>query len=150
MISQTILIIEDEERIAHWVQSYFERASFQTLVARNGRTGLDMALEKKQDLIVLDLMLPGLDGRELCQQVRRHSEVPIIMLTARDGQQDRIAGLGFSAQVNNKGVSAQVDINVCSRRFSAQVNNKRVSAQVDINVCSRRFSAQVNNKRVSA
>ncbi len=97
MNSQTILIIEDEERIAHWVQSYFERAGFQTLVARNGLCGLDMALEENPVLIVLDLMLPGLDGRKLCQQVRRHSDVPIIMLTARDGQQDRIAGLEMGA-----------------------------------------------------
>jgi len=97
MITQTILIIEDEERIAHWVQSYFERAGFETLVARNGRSGLALALEENPDLIVLDLMLPGLDGRDLCQQVRRQSDVPIIMLTARDGQQDRISGLEMGA-----------------------------------------------------
>ncbi|MCP4693796.1 MAG: response regulator transcription factor, partial [Desulfobacterales bacterium] len=97
MILQTILIIEDEERIAHWVQSYFKRAGFQTMVARDGPTGLDMALEQNPDLIILDLMLPGLDGRELCRQVRGYSDVPIIMLTARDGQRDRIAGLDMGA-----------------------------------------------------
>lgn len=97
MTSQTILIIEDEERIAHWVQSYFNRAGFQTMVTRDGCSGLDMALEEAPDLIVLDLMLPGLDGRELCRRVRGCSDVPIIMLTARDGQRDRIAGLDMGA-----------------------------------------------------
>ncbi|MDM8564950.1 response regulator transcription factor [Candidatus Halobeggiatoa sp. HSG11] len=97
MIPQTILIIEDEERIAHWVQSYFRRAGFQTQVARNGHTGLDMVWKEKPDLIVLDLMLPGLDGWALCKQVRRNSDVPIIMLTARDAQQDRVSGLEMGA-----------------------------------------------------
>lgn len=97
MTSQTILIIEDEERIAHWVKSYFERAGFQAMVAHNGHTGLDMALEQNPDLIVLDLLLPGIDGRDICRQLRRHSDVPIIMLTARDTQQDRISGLEMGA-----------------------------------------------------
>ena len=96
-MAQTILIIEDEERIAHWVQSYFARAGFATLVARDGRSGLTLALDEDPDLIILDLMLPGLDGRDLCKQVRRQSDVPIIMLTARDAQQDRIAGLDMGA-----------------------------------------------------
>jgi DNA-binding response OmpR family regulator len=97
MMLQTILIIEDEERIAHWVQSYFERAGFQTLVARDGLTGLDMALKEELDLIILDVMLPGLDGRDICKKIRSNSDVPIIMLTARDGQQDRIDGLEMGA-----------------------------------------------------
>lgn len=97
VMMQKILIIEDEERIAHWVQSYFDRAGFETVVARNGRCGVSLALSETPDLIVLDLMLPELDGRDVCRQVRQVSDVPIIMLTARDGQQERIAGLEMGA-----------------------------------------------------
>lgn len=97
MTKQTILIVEDEERIAHWVKSYFERAGFRAVVAHDGKTGLDLAESGDPALIILDLMLPGLDGREICRRVRRASDVPIIMLTARDAQQDRISGLDMGA-----------------------------------------------------
>lgn len=92
-MSGMILIIEDEVRIANWVKVYFERAGFMAEAAYNGKKGLNLARTLAPDLIVLDLMLPGLDGMEICRILRSESDVPIIMLTARDAHTDRIKGL---------------------------------------------------------
>ncbi len=94
---QTILIIEDETRIAHWVREYFEQAGFRALTAADGSTGLSMAQTEKPDLIILDLMLPGMDGTEVCRSLRQDSDMPIIMLTARGKESDRILGLELGA-----------------------------------------------------
>ena len=96
-MSGTVLIIEDDARIARWVKVYFERAGYLAEVAPDGRTGLDLARDLAPDLIILDLMLPRLDGVELCRILRRESDVPIIMLTAREAPAERIAGLETGA-----------------------------------------------------
>ena len=96
-MSGTVLIVEDDTRIANWVKVYFERAGFLAEVAHDGETGLDMAREMAPDLVILDLTLPRLDGVELCRILRRESEVPIIMLTAREAHADRIIGLDSGA-----------------------------------------------------
>lgn len=92
-----LLIIEDDKRIADWIKVYFERAGFSTEVAHDGDTGLDMARFLNPDLIILDLMLPRLDGVDLCRILRRDSDVPIIMLTAREALLARIIGLNSGA-----------------------------------------------------
>ncbi len=92
-----VLIIEDDERIANWVKVYFERAGFSAEVAHDGESGLDLARDLAPDLIILDLMLPRLDGVELCRILRRESDVPIIMLTAREAPPERVAGLESGA-----------------------------------------------------
>ncbi|MCY3784095.1 MAG: response regulator transcription factor [Chloroflexi bacterium] len=96
-MSGTVLIIEDDTRIARWVKVYFERAGYLAEVAPDGRAGLDLARDLAPDLIILDLMLPRLDGVELCRILRRESDVPIIMLTAREAPAERIAGLETGA-----------------------------------------------------
>ena len=97
MPRRTILIVEDEPRIAHWLKIRFERAGFSAEVAGDGRTGLALARSCQPHLIVLDLMLPRLDGMQVCRILRRESAVPIIMLTARESHTDRIAGLDSGA-----------------------------------------------------
>ena len=92
-----ILIVEDETRIANWLKIFFEDAGFTAEVAYDGRAGLNLARTLPPDLILLDLMLPGLDGIELCRTLRRESDVPIIMLTAREAHSDRIIGLDSGA-----------------------------------------------------
>ncbi|MEM8862503.1 MAG: response regulator transcription factor [Chloroflexota bacterium] len=92
-----ILIIEDETRIAHWVKTYFERAGYYAQVSHDGREGLGLAKSIGPDLIVLDLMLPSMDGTEICRRIRQDSDVPIIMLTAKGTQPDRINGLDIGA-----------------------------------------------------
>ena len=96
-MSGRVLIIEDDTRIANWVKVYFERAGFSAEIAHDGETGLALARDLAPDLVILDLMLPRLDGVDLCRILRRESEVPIIMLTAREAHADRIMGLDSGA-----------------------------------------------------
>ena len=96
-MSGTVLIIEDDRRIASWIKVYFERAGFSTEVAHDGESGLALARSLLPDLVILDLALPRLDGVELCRMLRRDSEVPIIMLTAREAPTERIIGLDSGA-----------------------------------------------------
>ncbi|MCY3920459.1 MAG: response regulator, partial [Chloroflexi bacterium] len=92
-----VLIIEDDTRIANWVKVYFERAGFSAEVAHDGVSGLNLARDLSPDLVILDLMLPRLDGVELCRILRRESDVPIIMLTAREAPAERVLGLDSGA-----------------------------------------------------
>lgn len=94
---KNILIIEDDIRIANWVKIYFERVGFSAEIAHDGEAGLQLACSLTPTLIVLDLMLPRLDGMEVCHILRRESDVPIIMLTAKGRQPDRINGLESGA-----------------------------------------------------
>ena len=96
-MSGTVLIIEDDTRIASWVKVYFERAGFSAEVTHDGESGLALARNLTPDLIILDLMLPRLDGVELCRILRRESGVPIIMLTAREAHAERVIGLDSGA-----------------------------------------------------
>ena len=97
LMSGTILIVEDDTRIANWVKVYFERAGYSAEVTHDGQSGLVLARSLAPDLIILDLNLPRLDGVELCRILRRESDVPIIMLTAREAHAERIIGLNSGA-----------------------------------------------------
>jgi DNA-binding response OmpR family regulator len=96
-MAQTILVVDDEARIVKLVRDYLERAGFDVLTARDGETALTLARVEQPDLIVLDLMLPGVDGLDICRRLRQKSSVPIIMLTARVEEVDRIVGLELGA-----------------------------------------------------
>ena len=96
-MSQTVLIIEDDRRIASWIKVYFERAGFIAEIAYDGQSGLTDARRLAPDLIILDLMLPRLSGIEVCNILRDESDVPIIMLTAKETHSDRIKGLDSGA-----------------------------------------------------
>lgn len=99
-MNQTILIIEDEPDIAESLRYNFEREKYKTLIAESGEKGLRIALESIPSLIILDLMLPGMNGIELCRRLRRESEtkkIPIIMLTAKATENDKIVGLETGA-----------------------------------------------------
>ena len=96
-MSDKVLIIEDDTRIANWIKVYFERAGFSAEITHDGESGLALARSLAPDLIILDLMLPRLDGVELCRILRRESDVPIIMLTAREAHAERIIGLDSGA-----------------------------------------------------
>ena len=96
-MNETILIIEDEPKVAKLARDYLEQSGFRVLTAVDGKTGLAMALRDHPDLIVLDLMLPGMDGLDVCRVLRRQNDVPIIMLTARSEEMDRLIGLELGA-----------------------------------------------------
>jgi DNA-binding response OmpR family regulator len=92
-----VLVVDDEPRIVQLVRDYLERAELEVSVARSGPEALMRARQDRPDLIVLDLGLPGLDGLEVTRRLRRDSGVPIIMLTARDDETDKIVGLELGA-----------------------------------------------------
>ena len=94
---QTILIIEDEERIRRLLKMYLERDGFTTVEAETGESGLALAVENDYDLIILDLMLPTLDGISVCQEIRKTKSIPILMLTAKGEESDRIQGFEAGA-----------------------------------------------------
>ena len=90
---KTILIVDDEPRIAEIARDYLENAGFRVATAGNGADALARIRASRPDLVVLDLALPGMDGLDVARAVRRNSNVPIIMLTARVDETDRVAGL---------------------------------------------------------
>ena len=92
-----ILIIEDEEAIADLEKDYLELSGFEVEVANDGVTGLDKALNEDYNLLILDLMLPGVDGFEICRKVRDEKNTPIIMVSAKKDDIDKIRGLGLAA-----------------------------------------------------
>ena len=94
---KTILVVDDEPKITQLVQDYLERAGFGVLIAHDGKRALSMAKTERPDLIVLDLGLPQLDGLDFTREFRRTSNAPIIMLTARSEESDKLIGLELGA-----------------------------------------------------
>ena len=92
-----IFIVEDEHRIARFLQMELEHEGFQTATEENGRRAFERIIQEKYDLVLLDIMLPEMDGLTICRQVRELSEVPIIMLTAKDEVEDKVNGLDIGA-----------------------------------------------------
>ena len=92
-----ILIIEDEEAIADLEKDYLELSDFEVEIEHTGNTGLQKALEKDFDLVILDLMLPEMDGFEVCRKIREEKNIPILMVSAKKDDIDKIRGLGLGA-----------------------------------------------------
>ncbi len=147
-MSGKVLIIEDDTRIANWVKVYFERAGFSAEVTHDGESGLALARNLAPDLIVLDLMLPRLDGVALCKTLRRESDVPIIMLTARETHAERIIGLDSGADdyivkpFDPEEVIARAD--AVLRRVKGRVQRVLTRGNITLNETTR--SVTVNDK----
>jgi DNA-binding response OmpR family regulator len=94
---RTILVVDDERRIVDVARDYLEHAGFEVVTAGDGRSALESAKARMPDLVVLDLGLPGMDGLDVARELRRDSDVPIVMLTARDDELDRVLGLELGA-----------------------------------------------------
>lgn len=97
VMSDTILVVDDEPAIVDVLTYNLEKAHYRVLVARDGPQAIDLASQEQPDLIILDLMLPNLDGLEVCRTIRKEGNIPIIMLTARDEEVDRVVGLELGA-----------------------------------------------------
>lgn len=123
-MERTILVIEDEQNINDILTFSLGKEGYKTLSALDGIKGLEMALTQNPDLILLDVMLPGLDGWEVCKKVREQSQVPIIMLTAREDEVDKVLGLELGADdyitkpYSMRELAARVKANL--RRSTAQ------------------------------
>lgn len=92
-----ILIVEDEDAIAEIERDYLELSGFDVTLASDGKEGLDIALKEDFDIIILDIMLPGMDGFDICKEIRKEKDIPIIMVSAKKEDIDKIRGLGIGA-----------------------------------------------------
>jgi DNA-binding response OmpR family regulator len=95
--STRILVVDDDDNVAEVVTRYLQREGYEVETVGNGRIALERALADPPDLVVLDLMLPGMDGLEVCRRLRALAPVPVIMLTARGGESERVVGLELGA-----------------------------------------------------
>ena len=96
-MGRKILVVDDEKRIVEILKAYLERDGYRVIAAYDGRSALELARNNSPDLIILDLMLPEISGWDVCRTLRKESDVPIIMLTARDETTDKIVGLELGA-----------------------------------------------------
>lgn len=92
-----ILIVEDEQNLARFIELELTHENYNVDIENDGRTGLDKALNKSYDLIILDLMLPNINGLEICRQIRQEYSTPIIIITAKGETYDKVAGLDYGA-----------------------------------------------------
>lgn len=97
MIKRKVLLVDDDRKIVELVQLYLEKDGYQVLVAYDGLKALELARQKRPDLILLDLLLPGVDGLDVCRILQAESDVPIIMLTAKTTDEDKLIGLELGA-----------------------------------------------------
>ena len=96
-MAQKILLIEDEDGIIHLINLYLKNEGFTVVIAKDGADGLALHAREQPDLVILDIMLPAIDGFEVCKRIRAWSKTPILMLTARSSEEDRITGLDLGA-----------------------------------------------------
>ncbi len=96
-MTDTVLIVEDDKNTANLVALYLKREGFETIIAHDGRKAIELARHHKPIFVILDLMLPLLDGWEVCRQLRQSSDVPILILSAREEEIDRVSGLTLGA-----------------------------------------------------
>lgn len=125
---ERILIVEDEDKIARFVELELRYEGYEVEKAPDGRQGLALAQEKVFDLIVLDIMLPGLNGIEVLRRIRQTSQVPVIMLTARDDTMDKVAGLDGGA---NDYITKPFAIEELLARIRAALRNAGAAASAE-------------------
>ena len=94
---KTILVVEDDRKIAKVVKVYLEGEGFRVFTAEKGKEALDIALKESLSLVILDLMLPDMSGEEICQELKEIGDFPVIMLTAKSSEEERVAGFGLGA-----------------------------------------------------
>ena len=128
-----ILIVEDEESIAEVVSAYAEREGYETVCAHDGLTALDIFFHDDIDLVILDLMLPKLNGEEVCRRIREKSSVPVIMLTAKSSESDVVEGLDSGA---NDYVSKPFSPRVLMARVRAQLRPRETRDNIASGLCA--------------
>jgi DNA-binding response OmpR family regulator len=151
-MSATVLIVEDESRLGDILEEYLKREGYRTERAKDGERALELWRAARPDMILLDLMLPVLDGLEVARRIRAESSVPIIMLTARDDEVDRLLGLGLGADdyvvkpYSPREVVARVK--AVLRRSSGQVQAQGIYRVGDLEVDLSRFEVRLADERV--
>lgn len=133
MSSYKILVVDDEEPIAKILDFNLKKEGYEVIIAYDGQSAVDLALSENPDLILLDLMLPKKDGMEVCREVRNKLDVPIIMLTAKNSEIDKVLGLEFGADdyvtkpFSTRELMARVKVNL--RRAFKKSNEKNVEQE---------------------
>ncbi|WP_035724329.1 response regulator YycF [Gracilibacillus boraciitolerans] len=128
-MSQKILVVDDEKPIADILKFNLEKEGYEVLVAYDGNKAIELATTKDPDLILLDIMLPEKDGNEVCREVRKTHSMPIIMLTAKDAEIDKVLGLELGADdyvtkpFSNRELIARVKANI--RRIQVEPTNQK-------------------------
>jgi two-component system alkaline phosphatase synthesis response regulator PhoP len=151
-MAHTVLVVDDEKHIVQLVKLYLSNEGYHVEVAYDGQEALEKARSLRPDLIVLDLMLPGTGGLEVCRQLRQESDVPIIMLTARDEPEDRVAGLELGADdyvtkpFNPRELAARVK--AVLRRTTGMGAGQRPLEVGDLRIDPERHEVTVAGRRV--
>ncbi|HZU07435.1 MAG TPA: response regulator transcription factor [Chloroflexota bacterium] len=151
-MAHTVLVVDDEKHIVQLVKLYLSNEGYHVEVAYDGQEALEKARLLRPDLIVLDLMLPGTGGLEVCRQLRQESDVPIIMLTARDEPEDRVAGLELGADdyvtkpFNPRELAARVK--AVLRRTTGMGAGQRPLEVGDLRIDPERHEVTVAGRRV--
>ena len=158
-MERKILIIEDEQNIVDILKFNLKKEGFETIEAYDGATGLELALTANPNLILLDVMLPQMDGYEVCRKIREeHSQVPIIMLTAREEELDKVLGLELGADdymtkpFSMRELTARVKANLrrvapVNQDKSAQTQPGNLIVSGDLTINTERYEA-IKNKKV--
>ena len=150
---QTILIAEDEADIRQLVSFNLERETYKTITAGDGKEALTLATSKIPDLIILDLMLPQISGLDICRSIRKSSDVPIIMVTAKDSEADRVAGLELGADdYVTKPFSVRElmsRVRAVLRRTTSKTSTKEKSVKAgNIEINLSKYEAKVDNNKI--
>lgn len=130
-----ILIVDDEQKIVDLLVHTLQREGYETIEANDGQTAIDIAIEQRPDLILLDVMIPRVDGLSVCKKVKNYYNVPILMVSAKDDELDRIVGLEIGADdyitkpFSVREVAARVKANL--RKSESHYDNLRVPQQID-------------------
>ena len=150
-----ILIVEDDNDLANLITDYLRIEGYTGIIAENGAKGLNMATSEKVELVVLDIMLPELDGITVCRKIREVSNVPIIMLSAKSGEMDKILSLGVGADdyitkpFSPMELLARIKAQI---RRAGLVENKIIDEDIidygDLKIYSKSYKVMLNNKEV--
>ena len=149
----TILIVEDEQNINDILAFTFSKEGYKTISAYDGIKGYEMAMNDNPDLILLDVMLPGMDGMEVCRKIRDKSDVPIIMLTAREDEVDKVLGLELGADdyitkpISVRELTARVKANLrrsAVKKEDIKPENKNVITSGDLTINIERYEVMKN------
>lgn len=156
-MANKILIVDDEKPITDIIKYNLEKEGYETAIAFDGEAALEQVQEETPDLIILDLMLPKIDGLEVARQVRKTKDTPIIMLTAKDSELDKVLGLEMGADdyvtkpFSNRELVARVKANLRRQKVNVENNNTETNSNIevgDLKILPEAYTVTKNNKEI--
>lgn len=156
-MANKILIVDDEKPITDIIKYNLEKEGYETAIAFDGEAALEQVQEETPDLIILDLMLPKIDGLEVARQVRKTKDTPIIMLTAKDSELDKVLGLEMGADdyvtkpFSNRELVARVKANLRRQKVNVDNNNTEINSNIevgDLKILPEAYTVTKNNKEI--